>query len=140
MTTDRKNQPLTFEAPAGFVRVPGLFRRAELEPIDKLEAGFHVIDAGTGPDCEALVVVFQREISKRIAPPTNAEVIPISVEILLPEAPEHRRRLTVRYCDTCHRWGQRRSLHLCGVNWHRQLDHLLRELANESTASDGRAA
>jgi hypothetical protein len=141
MNSNRQGDALAFQAPAGFVRVPGLFRRAELEPLDKLEAGFHVVAAGTGPDGESLVAVFQRETSKRPALSSTAEVIPISVEILLPEAPEHRRRLTVRYCDTCHRWGQRRSLHLCGVNWHRQLEHLLREISADGRDSfDGRAA
>ncbi len=141
MTTARGKDADAFNAPPGFVRVPGLFRRAELEPVDKLEAGFHVVDAGIGPDGESLVAVFQREGRKRTSASPPAEVIPISVEIVLPEAPESRRRLTVRYCDTCHRWGQRRSVHLCGVNWHRQLEHLLREVAAEGTSSfDGRAA
>jgi hypothetical protein len=131
MTSQGQESVRGFQAPAGFVRVPGLFRRAELEPTDKLEAGFHVVDAGTGPDGENLVAVFQREPQRRVLPSTPTEVIPISVEILLPEAPEHRRRLAVRYCDTCHRWGRRRSLHLCGVNWHHRLDHLMREIAAE---------
>jgi hypothetical protein len=70
----------SFDVPAGFVRVPGLFRRAELEPIDK------------------------------------------------------------SYCDTCHRWGPRHSVHLCGANWHARLDHLLRELAADPVAlAEGRA-
>jgi hypothetical protein len=131
MTSQGQEIARSLQAPAGFVRVPGLFRRAELEPTDKLEAGFHVVDAGTGPDGENLVAVFQRESRQRGLPTISAEVIPISVEILLPEALEHRRRLAVRYCDTCHRWGRRRSLHLCGVNWHHQLNHLMREIAAE---------
>lgn len=134
MTSQGQETARSLQAPAGFVRVPGLFRRAELEPTDKLEAGFHVVDAGTGPDGENLVAVFQRDSRQRGLSPASAEVIPISVEILLPEAPEHRRRLAVRYCDTCHRWGRRRSLHLCGVNWHHQLNHLMREIAAEGRA------
>lgn len=130
----------TFDVPAGFVRVPGLFRRAELEPIDKIEAGFHVVDAGSGPDGDALVVVFQRERPPRRHFDPQAEVVPISVEITLPDAPEGRTQLTVRYCDTCHRWGPRHSVHLCGANWHSRLDHLLHELAADPVAlAEGRA-
>lgn len=133
-------QALAFDAPPGFVRVPGLFRRAELEPIDKVEAGFHIVDAGSAPDGEALVVVFQRDRPPRRRFDPQAEAVPISVEITLPDAPEGCTRLTVRYCDTCHRWGPRHSVHLCGVNWHPRLDGLLRELATGPTSlAEGRA-
>jgi hypothetical protein len=45
----------TTALPPGFIRIPGLFRRAELEPIDKLEPGFHVVTAGAAPDGTELV-------------------------------------------------------------------------------------
>jgi hypothetical protein len=120
-------------APPGFVRVPGLFRRAELEPVDKLEPGFHVVPAGSAPDGTELVAVFQRDRQARRSAPE--EMGPVSVEITLPD---DSGQLIVRYCDVCHRWGGRRSVHLCGVNWHPRLEELLRELAKER--QEGRAA
>jgi hypothetical protein len=117
-------------APPGFVRIPGLFRRAELEPIDKLEPGFHVVGAGSAPDGTELVAVYQRD--RGGGPP---EPGPVSVEIVLPDEDPRRERLIVRYCDRCHRWGERRSVHLCGVNWHARLETLLQELAKEGRAA-----
>ena len=112
--------------PPGFVRIPGLFRRAELEPVDKLEPGFHVVSAGTAPDGTDLVAVYQRDRqAPRKGPP---EAGPVSVEIHLPD---DEGRIIVRYCDVCHRWGGRRSVHLCGVNWHGSLEGLLQEFAKE---------
>jgi hypothetical protein len=66
------------------------------------------------------------------------EVIPASVEILLPELVEGQPQLTVRYCDTCRRWGQRHSVHLCGTNWHHQLAPLVREIVAEICDPFGR--
>ena len=72
---------------------------------------------------------------------TQTESLPTSVEVTLPDTPKGRGQLSVRYCDTCHRWGQRHSPHICGVNWHPRLDLLLREIATGSAAtSEGRAA
>jgi hypothetical protein len=119
-------------APPGFVRVPGVFRRAELEPVDKLEPGFHVVPAGSAPDGTELVAVFQRQRTAKPAAPD--EIGPVSVEITLPDDAGH---LVVRYCDVCHRWGGRRSVHLCGVNWHPRLEGLLKEIATE--AREGRS-
>lgn len=121
---------VTTKVPAGFVRIPGLFRRAELEPIDKLEPGFHVMDAGTAPDGSDLVAVYQRDRGAR--PADFHDAGPISVEITIPDEDS---RMVVRYCDVCHRWGSRRSVHLCGVNWHPGLEDLLRELTKEGRAA-----
>jgi hypothetical protein len=123
-------QDVASTIPPGFVRIPGLFRRAELEPLDKLEPGFHVMSAGIAPDGAALVAVFHRNRGlSRSGPP---EPGPVSVEITLPDDVGH---VVVRYCDVCHRWGGRRSVHLCGVNWHAGLDGLLQELAQEERAA-----
>lgn len=119
-------------APPGFVRIPGLFRRAELEPIDKLEPGFHVVGAGSAPDGTELVAVYQRD--RGASRGGQPEPGPVSVEIVLPDEDPQRARLIVRYCDVCHRWGERRSVHLCGVNWHARLETLLQELAKEGRA------
>jgi hypothetical protein len=120
-------------APPGFVRIPGLFRRAELEPIDKLEPGFHVVGAGSAPDGTELVAVYQRD--RGVSRGGPAEPGPVSVEIVLPDEYPGRGRLIVRYCDACHCWGERRSVHLCGVNWHARLAALLQELAKEGRAA-----
>ena len=140
MTPNRKSENQV-NVPPGFVRVAGLFRRADFEPVDKLEASFYLVDAGTGPHGEKLVALFQGKPSWQPLLSDTSEVIPISVEILLPALKESHRRLTVRYCDKCHRWGQHRSTHLCGINWHHDLAQLVREIVAEaSDSSDGRAA
>jgi hypothetical protein len=38
------------------------------------------------------------------------------------------RRILVRYCDVCRRWGAVRSTHLCRRNWKPKLSELLGEL------------
>jgi hypothetical protein len=40
--------------------------------------------------------------------------------------------ITVRYCDTCHRWGASHTTHLCRQNWRRSLAVLLLDLAREA--------
>lgn len=44
--------------------------------------------------------------------------------------PEER-PTTVRYCDTCRRWGADHTTHVCGQTWRRRLSDLLIELARE---------
>jgi hypothetical protein len=129
-----KNESLA--VPAGYVRVPGFFRRAELDPIDKLGAGLHVVDAGADPEGEALVAVFQRKHGARRRSKSMSDAVPVSVEVTLPDAIDGLPKLTVRYCDTCHRWGRRRSVHICGVNWQLRLGRLLHELSAEAISPD----
>ena len=33
--------------------------------------------------------------------------------------------VTVRYCDSCRRWGATGTTHMCWRNWHRRLSDLL---------------
>ena len=41
------------------------------------------------------------------------------------------RPTTIRYCDTCHRWGANHTTHVCRQNWCRSLSDLLIDLARE---------
>jgi len=62
----------------------------------------------------------------------------LSLVVLVPDPdPSHPREGAelVRYCDTCRRWGRRRSPHLCGENWSEHLAPLLAELAAGGRAS-----
>jgi hypothetical protein len=52
-------------APAGtlddFVRVPGLFRRWEVEQVIEVGTDFHLEEAGTASDGTPLLAVYRRE-------------------------------------------------------------------------------
>jgi len=39
---------------------------------------------------------------------------------------------TLRYCDTCHRWGANHTTHVCRQNWRHSLAELLIDLAREA--------
>jgi hypothetical protein len=118
--------------PSGFLRIPGLFRRAELEPLDQLEPGYHLVGAGCAPDGGDLVAVYRRDPA--VARDVFKERAPVSVEVVLPEMPGLERTV-VRYCDVCSRWGGRHSVHLCGTNWYPKLETLLSGLAPEGRAA-----
>jgi hypothetical protein len=118
--------------PRGFERVPGVFRRAELEPVDKIEPGFHVEPAGVSIDGSEVVAVYRR--GRTVARDALAEHAPVSVEVVLPDLPTKGERFMVRYCDVCSRWGRQRTLHICGINWFPKLETLLRDLLQERRA------
>ena len=58
---DQNNHGGCDEDAREFVRVPGLFRRWEIEQLLESGADFHLEDAGTASDGTKLFAVFRRE-------------------------------------------------------------------------------
>ena len=48
-------------SPANFLRVPGLFRRWEIEQVLEAGADFHLEEAGTASDGTPLYAIFRRQ-------------------------------------------------------------------------------
>lgn len=56
-----------------FIRLPGLFRRWELNDVVELGADFHLEDAGEAADGTQLIAVYRRE---RRSPPNDSSSNP----------------------------------------------------------------
>lgn len=52
-------------SPADFLRIPGLFRRWEIEQVLEAGADFHLEEAGTSSDGTPLYAVFRRQPDAR---------------------------------------------------------------------------
>ena len=52
--------PRPQRTPNEFIRLPGLFRRWELEQVVELGTDFHIEDAGTAADGTQLLAVYRR--------------------------------------------------------------------------------
>lgn len=59
--TDEPPPILTLPGDEDFIRLPGLFRRWELNDVVELGADFHLEDAGEAADGTQLIAVYRRE-------------------------------------------------------------------------------
>ncbi len=63
---DKQTQtPTPTTDPEEFTRVPGLFRRWEIEQVLEAGADFHIEEAGDASDGTALFAVYRREPSEK---------------------------------------------------------------------------
>lgn len=62
MTTDTKDLPAE---PDQFVRLPGLFRRWEIERVLEPGTEFHLEEAGAASDGQPLFAVYRRELNQK---------------------------------------------------------------------------
>lgn len=61
MNERRDEGPVPHAAPSDFVRVPGLFRRWELEHVLETGIDFHLEEAGFASDGTPLLALYRRE-------------------------------------------------------------------------------
>ena len=55
--------PIPAEAPDEFLRLPGLFRKWEVEQVLDGDHDFHIEEAGTASDGTQLFAVYRRELN-----------------------------------------------------------------------------
>lgn len=59
--SDAQKWPIPSEQPEEFLRLPGLFRKWEVEQVLDADHDFHIEEAGTASDGTQLFAVYQRE-------------------------------------------------------------------------------
>ena len=59
--SDPQTWPTPAEQPDAFLRLPGLFRRWEVEQVLDADHDFHIEEAGTASDGTQLFAVYRRE-------------------------------------------------------------------------------
>jgi hypothetical protein len=59
--SDEQKWPVPIERPEEFLRLPGLFRKWEVEQVLDGDHDFHIEEAGTASDGTQLFAVYRRE-------------------------------------------------------------------------------